>query len=47
MRSSSGVVGEAMVALTLAQAIQTKFGGDSVLELQRNFRGYIEQIRSY
>jgi chorismate synthase len=44
---AAGVVGEAMVALTLAQAVQTKFGGDSVLELQRNFRGYIEQIRSY
>jgi chorismate synthase len=44
---AAGVVGEAMVALTLAQAVQTKFGGDSVLELQRNFRGYIEQIRSF
>ena len=44
---AAGVVGEAMVALTLAQAVQQKFGGDSVLELQRNFRGYIEQIRSY
>jgi chorismate synthase len=44
---AAGVVGEAMVALTLAQAVQTKFGGDSLLELQRNFRGYIEQIRSY
>jgi len=44
---AAGVVGEAMVALTLAQAVQTKFGGDSVVELQRNFRGYIEQIRSY
>jgi chorismate synthase len=44
---AAGVVGEAMVALTLAQAIQQKFGGDSLEELQRNFRGYIEQIRSY
>jgi hypothetical protein len=25
---------------------QQKFGGDSVLEMQRNFDGYIEQIRS-
>ena len=44
---AAGVVGEAMVALTIAQVVQQKFGGDSVIELQRNFRGYIEQIRSY
>jgi len=44
---AAGVVGEAMVALTLAQLVHEKFGGDSALELQRNFAGYIEQIRSY
>jgi chorismate synthase len=44
---AAGVVGEAMVALTLAQSVHEKFGGDSVIELQRNFAGYIEQIRSY
>ncbi len=44
---AAGVVGEAMMALVLAQVAQEKFGGDSVLELQRNFKGYIEQIGSY
>jgi chorismate synthase len=44
---AAGVVGEAMVALTLARLAQEKFGGDSAIELQRNFRAYIEQIRSY
>jgi len=44
---AAGVVGEAMVALTVACLAQEKFGGDSALELQRNFAGYIEQIRSY
>jgi chorismate synthase len=44
---AAGVVGEAMVALTVAKAVQEKFGGDSALELQRNFAGYIEQIRSF
>jgi len=44
---AAGVVGEAMVALTIARLVQEKFGGDSVLELQRNFAGYIEQIRSF
>lgn len=44
---AAGVVAEAMVALTLAGQAQQKFGGDSALEMQRNFLGYIEQIRSY
>ena len=44
---AAGVVAEAMVALTIAELAQQKFGGDSALEMQRNFRGYIEQIRSY
>jgi chorismate synthase len=44
---AAGVVGEAMVALTAARLVQEKFGGDSALELQRNFAGYIEQIRSF
>jgi chorismate synthase len=44
---AAGVVGEAMVALTIARLAQEKFGGDSALELQRNFAGYIEQIRSF
>jgi chorismate synthase len=44
---AAGVVGEAMVALTIARLAQEKFGGDSAVEMQRNFAGYIEQIRSF
>jgi chorismate synthase len=44
---AAGVVAEAMVALTIARLAQEKFGGDSAIELQRNFRGYIQQLRSY
>jgi chorismate synthase len=44
---AAGVVGEAMVALTIARVAQEKFGGDSALELRRNFDGYIEQIRRF
>jgi len=44
---AAGVVAEAMVAITLARAVVEKFGGDSLVELQRNFRSYIEQIRSF
>jgi len=44
---AAGVVGEAMVALVLASAVQAKFGGDSLEEAQRNFAGYLEQLRQF
>jgi chorismate synthase len=44
---AAGVAAEAMVALTLAGLAHEKFGGDSALEMKRNYDGYIEQIRSF
>jgi chorismate synthase len=44
---AAGVIGEAMVALVLAQAFLEKFGGDSLTETRRNFEGYQEQVRKY
>ncbi len=44
---AAGVIGEAMVALVLAQAMREKFGGDSLTEMRRNFDGYREQLRAY
>jgi chorismate synthase len=44
---AAGVAAEAMVALTIAGLTHEKFGGDSVLELKRNFDSYIEQIGSF
>jgi chorismate synthase len=44
---AAGVIGEAMVALTLAAAMREKFGGDSLDEMRRNFEGYCEQLRNY
>jgi chorismate synthase len=44
---AAGVAAEAMVAFTVAGLAQQKFGGDSVGEMQRNFRGYIEQIGQF
>jgi len=44
---AAGVVGEAMVALVLAAAALEKFGGDSLVELRRNYEGYCEQLRKY
>ncbi len=44
---AAGVAGEAMVALAVARLVVEKFGGDSLLELERNFRGYCEQIKRF
>jgi chorismate synthase len=44
---AAGVAGEAMVALAVARLIVEKFGGDSLRELERNFRGYCDQIKSF
>lgn len=40
----AAVVAEAMVALTLVDVVLEKFGGDSVEEVRRNARGYLEAI---
>ena len=42
---AAAVVGEAMVALVLADAMLEKFGGDSLGETSRNLAGYLEQIQ--
>ena len=44
---AAGVIGEAMVAIVLAQAFLEKFGGDSLEETRRNFTGYMEQVRNF
>ena len=44
---AAGVIGEAMVAIVLARAMREKFGGDSLKEMQRNVRGYRQQILEY
>ncbi|MBV9939959.1 MAG: chorismate synthase [Acidobacteriaceae bacterium] len=44
---AAGVIGEAMVALVLAQAFLDKFGGDSLRETKRNFDGYLAQVKEF
>ena len=44
---AAGVIGEAMVALTIADAFLEKFGGDSMKEMQRNYDSYIRYIRQF
>ncbi len=41
---AAGVVAEAMVALTIANAVLEKFGGDSIAETRRNMLSYLESI---
>jgi chorismate synthase len=45
--AAAGVVGEAMMAFVLSEAFLEKFGGDSLKEITRNHRGYLEQLRDY
>src|SRR6202795_4534055 len=41
---AAGVIGEAVVALTLAEAFLEKFGGDSIAEIENNVRSYLQSI---
>ena len=41
---AAGVIGEAVVALALAEAFLEKFGGDSMEEIERNHHGYMDSL---
>lgn len=41
---AGSVIGEAIVAFEVADAFLEKFGGDSIIEIQRNYAGYLKQI---
>jgi chorismate synthase len=40
------VVGQAVSAFEVADALMEKLGGDSLLEMQRNWRGYLKYLKS-
>jgi chorismate synthase len=44
---AAGVIGEAMLAIVLANAMREKFGGDSMDEMRRNFTGYLKSVTDY
>jgi chorismate synthase len=44
---AAGIIGEAMVALTLAGAAREKFGGDTLEEAQRAFASYLQQLKAF
>ncbi len=44
---AAGVIGEAMMAIVLANAMREKFGGDSIVEMRRNFEAFIVAANDY
>ncbi len=44
--AAGSVIGESLVAFTIADAFLEKFGGDSILEIRRNLEGYLKQIHA-
>ena len=45
--TAAAVIAEAVVAFVVADAFLEKFGGDSLVEIRRNYEGYLEQVKSY
>ncbi len=45
--AAAGVIGEAMLAIVLANSMREKFGGDSLDEMQQNFESYNEALKGY
>ncbi len=41
---AGGVIGESIVAFEIADAFLEKFGGDSLRETSRNYKGYLKQL---
>ncbi len=43
---AAAVVGEAQIAYAVAWAFLEKFGGDSLIEIRRNYEGYIRSLEA-
>ncbi len=44
---AAGVIGEAMLAIVLANSMREKFGGDSLAEMLENFNNYQKSLQNY
>jgi chorismate synthase len=44
---AAGVVGEAVVAFEMANALVEKFGGDSLEEMRRNYDAYLTYVKTF
>lgn len=41
---AAGVIGEAMAAVTIGNALLEKFGGDNISEIKRNYKSYVDAL---
>lgn len=44
---AAGVIGEAMLAIVVANSMREKFGGDSIEEMRQNFESYSAMLNEY
>ena len=44
---AASVIGEAVTAIAIADSFLDKFGGDSMEEIKRNYKGYIKQLEKF
>ena len=44
---AAGIVGEAMMAIVLADAFLEKFGGDGLDEIRQNYHAYLDSLKSW
>ena len=44
---AASVIGEAVVATVIADSFLEKFGGDSITEIKRNYKGYLKQLKDF
>jgi chorismate synthase len=44
---AASIISEAVTAIALADSFLEKFGGDSMIEIKRNYDGYLGQINNY
>jgi chorismate synthase len=44
---AASVIGEAVTAITIADSLLSKFGGDSMEEVTRNYKAYLKHIQNF
>ncbi len=44
---AAGIIGEAMLAIVLANSMREKFGGDNLTEMKTNFENYQKSLQNY
>jgi chorismate synthase len=44
---AAGVVGEAVIAFEMANALVEKFAGDSLEEMKRNYDAYLAYVKAF